>query len=821
MFTIFAQGQNCVITKGDFYFSYNGQVDPLITPVQFNLSNDNIELNGILASSYTLEFTASNAIPAGNWTGDVFYNGVQTIFGQASATRNGVIYNSLTGDYGVEVRPNEINTWIDDPNNPGHHIDVNLEYVCVNSNVIVNILPTQFVCELGLTGTSIDTVQNIVGLDSVLNVQVTQLSPSLYTFLPVQTSCFVDSTGIFIDTLQTSINCDSIVVQPVRLLPSLVTVTQTQGCENSIVTTPYTAANGCDSLVHIVTFMEPIVYVDVSPIYVCNFDETGIFRDTSYNQITGCIDTITTQVVQLFPTSITILNTLGTCDPYQQDSIRILNGINCDSMVIQPYTYLGSSETTVTLFTCEQGDVGISVTNFTNQFGCDSTVTVFTQLYPITNNITLSDSIVCDVDLVRNDTIVQTNQFGCEYFIIQPYVYEGENITFLPPTTTCNLSQVGTFQDTLSNHNGCDSIVIMTVQLDPQNINYLSDSLICDPALAGLDTIMYSNTITGCDSITVQALVYNFINISPFISNVSCYGAQDGAISLFIDSNTPINNIFWFDGSNEDDIDSLDAGSNYWVVVTSTAGCEVEETFTISQPIQMFLETSTTNPSCSAGTNGLINVVPKGGTAPYTYIWNDGDTTHLRQELPAGEYTVTVTDAHGCNIVRFYTLEETAPLEISLQETIVTCTDGNNGEVSVSVEGGAAPYTYIWNNDATTERISGLTPGIYSVTVTDANGCTATTSIELECDGCRMWVDNNTPQNERLFVKVHTGNTESFTLNVEILDIFGKATGTTFTVDVIDGKGEGEFPLDALQAGVYLAVAEGGNIYKVIEFSKL
>lgn len=139
--------------------------------------------------------------------------------------------------------------------------------------------------------------------------------------------------------------------------------------------------------------------------------------------------------------------------------------------------------------------------------------------------------------------------------------------------------------------------------------------------------------------------------------------------------------------------------------------------------------------SCNGDMDGEAIVSTQGGSGTYTYLWNDGNTSSTRTGLSSGIYKVTVSD--GANqVIKAGIVGAPSLLELTFTSTLVTNPIQDNGSAMAIVQGGAKPYTYGWDNGITTQSISNLTTGIYSLTVTDAGGCTITGTVEIEKYNC-------------------------------------------------------------------------------------
>ncbi|MDN5205102.1 gliding motility-associated C-terminal domain-containing protein [Fulvivirgaceae bacterium BMA10] len=159
---------------------------------------------------------------------------------------------------------------------------------------------------------------------------------------------------------------------------------------------------------------------------------------------------------------------------------------------------------------------------------------------------------------------------------------------------------------------------------------------------------------------------------------------------------------------------------------------EIEgDTFRIA-PAKFRLDLIAQNVVCNGGTTGAIQLQKQAGTEPVNYEWSNGETTADLENLPAGEYFVVATDKNNCVAYASIAVEEPELLSLTHASNDISCFGENNGNISLEVKGGTAPYTYQWSNGATSNELNDLTSGNYDVVVTDASGCSITQEINIE-----------------------------------------------------------------------------------------
>lgn len=252
--------------------------------------------------------------------------------------------------------------------------------------------------------------------------------------------------------------------------------------------------------------------------------------------------------------------------------------------------------------------------------------------------------------------------------------------------------------------------------------------------LSGLSAGPYNVTVTDANACTfLQSFTINQpadIVTAALITNVSCAGGNNGSISLTPSGGTAPYAFLWSTGATSQNINSLSAGA-YTVTITDNLGCQKIENYNVIVPPSLVLSFISTPANCNGTNTGAINLSVSGGTSPYTYLWSNGAVTEDLVSLVAGPYSITVTDANGCSGNGNTSISQPTALLLTSSNSNVSCNGGSNGSINLSVSGGTAPYAYLWNTGATTEDISGLIAGAYSVTVTDANGCTSNRNSNL------------------------------------------------------------------------------------------
>lgn len=233
---------------------------------------------------------------------------------------------------------------------------------------------------------------------------------------------------------------------------------------------------------------------------------------------------------------------------------------------------------------------------------------------------------------------------------------------------------------------------------------------------------------TGCtDTANVLLTEPDELIVIATKANISCNGSFDGSIDLSVIGGTSPYLFDWSNGANTEDLSNISPGT-YQVTVTDDNGCTDTLSLNITEPTLLVASaTVDNNVSCFGFNDGNASVTASGGTTAYTYLWSDGTNTSSNTNLLAGTYSVTVTDANGCNVNYSLLIEEPSELIVITTTTDAFCWGSNDGTASLSISGGTGPYNIDWAGADT----NALGAGTYPYTVTDVNGCVVSGSVTI------------------------------------------------------------------------------------------
>ncbi len=242
-------------------------------------------------------------------------------------------------------------------------------------------------------------------------------------------------------------------------------------------------------------------------------------------------------------------------------------------------------------------------------------------------------------------------------------------------------------------------------------------------------TVTDDNGTTQVASATVSQP--SVINANLLGNPITCNGIDDGYVLAVSFGGTGQHDYLWSNGETNAEISDLQPGV-YSLTITDENGCTKTSDYEVTEPDELVVTAMGDDVDCFGGNDGTVTSSFAGGTGnSLNYLWNNGATTKDLSNIAAGEYTVTATDGNGCTATATYVVGEPALLEAATTGTFVSCNGGMDGSATASYSGGYGDATYLWSNGETTEKIENLSTGTYSVTITDENGCTATSSVNL------------------------------------------------------------------------------------------
>lgn len=329
----------------------------------------------------------------------------------------------------------------------------------------------------------------------------------------------------------------------------------------------------------------------------------------------------------------------------------------------------------------------------------------------------------------------------------------------------------------------------------------------------GWNTVTITHT-NGC--VVVDSV---FVPLSaPIVNNatlqmVSCNGGSDGLISLDVSTATAPVVYAWSNGATEASVAGLPTGS-YEVLVHDARPCYDTLLYEITEPEVLNSTYVVEQISCAGLQDGEIIATATGGNGAYTYqIGSLVNSSGLFDNMSVGTYVLTVTDTLGCTAAaQTIQISAPTPLNLSLSTTLATSATAFDGMALATVSGGTAPYQYLWSdpNNQTESLAVYLTEGMYTVWVTDANGCSIQDSIFMDILGLQINTDANIiayPNPTNGFV-----NFSETLAKVVVLDAQGRQIRTTVNCSSID--------LSGLAAGTYQLVCHCTTGIQILGLTK-
>jgi len=252
----------------------------------------------------------------------------------------------------------------------------------------------------------------------------------------------------------------------------------------------------------------------------------------------------------------------------------------------------------------------------------------------------------------------------------------------------------------------------------------------------GAYTVQVSDQAGCIKSQTIVIEDAPLFRIRPEVRQISCFGERDGFIKLNFEGGVGQPEILWNNGEDRGELFNLGPGS-YSVLIKDETDCEIRSEFNIVEPALLIMEPAVLDAlDCDNPQSGSINLGISGGRLPYTIQWNTGQTTTNLENIPAGSYSVVVTDASGCQINGVFDVKRPDPLNlIAFRRTNVECAPRLiEEEIEIAISGGVAPYTISWSGGQVSQNgllMQTIESGLYVVVVVDGNGCVLRESFEI------------------------------------------------------------------------------------------
>jgi len=390
------------------------------------------------------------------------------------------------------------------------------------------------------------------------------------------------------------------------------------------------------------------------------------------------IDSVLLSDPQILTSSVSSIDVLCFGDNTGSINVNVSGGTS-------PITYLWSNGDTTSSLINLTSDTYSLLVNDSN--GCQISETIqILQPTQLLNSLT-SSSPTC-FGFANGSILSQTSGS------VPPYTYTWDN-----GDTTQHLINItsGQYSVVISDSNNC----------------LLYDTIVLTQPTAML--VVDSSTNVSCFGFANASVTFSLSGGSPSYL-VSAFGQTLPILtptSVTIPTNVPI------------------PAGVYPYTITDSQGCIIQDTVIIDQPNPLINSNTIGFISCNGFNNGSITLNPVGGTSPYTYLWNTGDTTQVLVNIPSGQYFVTIIDSNNCIMVDSILMVQPNQLTDSSFSTSPSCFGNSDGSIGIIPSGGTHPYNFLWNTGDTTQNLQNISAGTYIVSVIDSNNCILYDTINL------------------------------------------------------------------------------------------
>ncbi|MEZ4964687.1 MAG: HYR domain-containing protein [Saprospiraceae bacterium] len=307
---------------------------------------------------------------------------------------------------------------------------------------------------------------------------------------------------------------------------------------------------------------------------------------------------------------------------------------------------------------------------------------------------------------------------------IPPFVYAGEDRSLNCIFSSIIMNPIGTTSGS--------NFTYLWTTFDG-NIVSGANSLYARADAAGTYTLTVKNNQNGCMAMDSMDIVQS-PPVTAAITQLipaSCYGDANGSAKAVPGGGNGSYSYNWSNGKQTALVAGLAAGT-YSVTVTDSESCSATATAVVTQPNELLANVVATPQTMYGLNNGTANAIPSGGTPGYTFKWSNGKTTQTINNLAPGQYMVTLTDSKGCSLVKTATVNAVScNLAGSLATTQITCAGVNNGSITTTITGANMPVSYLWSNGSGNSNLTGLAAGTYTLTATDAAGCSTVLNTQI------------------------------------------------------------------------------------------